>query len=710
MWKYKLSILLWVWVLWLISQWWYVNAWYVPGTIQKGTTTSSPYCSSVGNPYSPTSWYCSAGNSVLSGTKWLYDYSWRTGTTSFSSPSWVSLDSWATCSWETKWTDHISPTSQPTWCANDTASYYVGGSNGSCNVISWNHNRITSFNQVWWISRSAPSTTSACQVEWRYATLDTTWPTITLNNVQDVFMSWTNDFWCNIKKYSEWDDLKNHPGCEEYRKKNPNLPANSNEDLLKWLTVQIWSDPSGIWSVKIELWMCNTTYELINKSLGNIVKSTSSAQWVKDIYKNGFIIPYTWTFNAFWGTQQWLLQKFWKTRLDQCFGEWKNSLIVTVKDMAYNTSSVTSLDSNTTIQKVWTINVDTKQAFVELTNDLNTYQNNDWVNFTLSGWVKVWENVNAWGKTSCELSFSTWSCWSPAAGKVWILPAWVNPTTWAFPQFTCDGLTFPSMSECSQVSVWWGTCTWTPPPVGSTRYNDTGLTWNYIWQNTNPAWECYYSEINYCIAWWKVPCVVKSSIVTTTYSWVEWPWSACDATCWGQKTRTVVCKNSSNVTVADSLCTTTKPATIETCPNTCPPITWNPIIKYNWSCYICSQPRSDGWADYRVNNKYNPLTDKAWLTISIQDACPTWDSCSYDWTISEDAIIGTPTVLKSTFWSQYSLDIEKYCSMWSSEYSSLDYSWNVKITNATRSETKNVPISWWVIELICWTDTAPSIE
>ena len=61
-----------------------------------------------------------------------------------------------------------------------------------------------------------------------------------------------------------------------------------------------------------------------------------------------------------------------------------------------------------------------------------------------------------------------------------------------------------------------------------------------------------------------------------TYSWVPAAWSSCSATCGpGAETRTVQCRNNSNVVVADVNCTTAKPATVQSCNlGACPTYSW----------------------------------------------------------------------------------------------------------------------------------------
>jgi hypothetical protein len=60
---------------------------------------------------------------------------------------------------------------------------------------------------------------------------------------------------------------------------------------------------------------------------------------------------------------------------------------------------------------------------------------------------------------------------------------------------------------------------------------------------------------------------------TPTYDWSTGEWSNCTGDCGnnnGTQTRTVTCKSSTNVTVEDSVCSNTKPATTQSCTVDCP--------------------------------------------------------------------------------------------------------------------------------------------
>ena len=63
------------------------------------------------------------------------------------------------------------------------------------------------------------------------------------------------------------------------------------------------------------------------------------------------------------------------------------------------------------------------------------------------------------------------------------------------------------------------------------------------------------------------PATTQSCTPATNYTWVSGAWSACSA---GTETRTVSCENSSNTVVSSSYCTSTEPAASQSCTSTTP--------------------------------------------------------------------------------------------------------------------------------------------
>lgn len=531
---FLLSLLFWI----FFSQW--VNAWVVPWTIQTSSVTANVSCNSSSNYYSPTYGYCDTSTKTAKVSWWdyLYDYSDSSGKSWYYGPGawYTAIDTWETCSWESSGTSHTPHRSKTINCTfwsgvgttYDSNTYEWWGSDGECTPKKWTNNLITSYNQIGWVSRTTSSTWWACKVEWRYATTDNLAPVSTVNNVSKIFLN-KDTVWCNIEKYrSSWYDKKLHPWCAEYAKQNTNISG--NDDLLKWLDIQIDNDISWIWKVEVQLWMCSTSYVSPITDAG-ILQSTSSANGVKSEYTKWFTLKYNQTTTAFWITQPSLLSKFGKNRLDECLWNGKNNLIITTYDMARWPDWIT-LAWNSKKNIISWVFVDNNTSILEKTGDLvkdNTSDPDMWRNFSLEWNIKVGENVNDKSLWECKLTTGTGSCWTPKSWFVWTAPLWVNPTTWIFTQYICDGLTFPLTSECVQqpIPATPKVCTWTIPS-NAIKSNTWWLIVDTPWQNVDNTANCYYEvPVVYCTAWWVVPCIVKPSwpiIVTPVIDWVCW-WS-----------------------------------------------------------------------------------------------------------------------------------------------------------------------------------------
>lgn len=143
-------------------------------------------------------------------------------------------------------------------------------------------------------------------------------------------------------------------------------------------------------------------------------------------------------------------------------------------------------------------------------------------------------------------------------------------------------------------------------------------------------------------------CNVQACTSTNTWNWADW--GDCSKTCGGgTKTRTVLCQDQNGTTVADNLCSGTKPATNSTC-NT-DPCTGD--VTYDWSVTpgVCSVQcgggtatdtvvckKSDGStvADSFCSAKPKPATTRT----CNPDACPqaytyaweaqAWSTCTKD--------------------------------------------------------------------------------
>jgi hypothetical protein len=150
----------------------------------------------------------------------------------------------------------------------------------------------------------------------------------------------------------------------------------------------------------------------------------------------------------------------------------------------------------------------------------------------------------------------------------------------------------------------------------------------------------------------------SESCISTTYSWVSGSWGTCSNSA---QTRTVVCKNSNNVTVGDTYCSGSKPTTTQsctsyswyrgdanTCGNTCN--TTREVVCKNSSgqvvtdsyctsskpSHVCS--RTLAWVDADSTKSCNTVCNQnnsCWVEDSQAQACasgeriPTWGTFNF---------------------------------------------------------------------------------
>ena len=160
--------------------------------------------------------------------------------------------------------------------------------------------------------------------------------------------------------------------------------------------------------------------------------------------------------------------------------------------------------------------------------------------------------------------------------------------------------------------------TTTPTATVSTNSLDisTSPSWsNSVWNNSN---------INGTI----------SVTGITTFSWVTWAWSECNATCGGgEKTRTVVCRWSNGDIYSDSICSWAKPATTAPCNNDpCVIPIIDCVAEYNDcdSCKYTKPPTGGSW--FYPSTKSCTLTStttpaSGWGAVcpaTISKTCTVW--------------------------------------------------------------------------------------
>jgi len=433
-----------------------VSAWVVPGTIQKWTNTINISCDTSTTSYVTSNWCTTAGScnywescdtcGSYSTPVWC-SWTWCTWTrcnscyrSSWWESYWQSSNSYnnyigksqnITYNWELKLTDDVDNCyTYVTWKGSHaTIGWYTNCSRWSCWAWwdwKWYNPKhgycdkavsektiISSFNQLWnreySYNKSITTTyndsentnlTATCKIEWRYATADNTAPQASIN--LNVFQN-DDTRWCNIKKYrwEWWTDYiaEANPWCEFYKSNNNNIFW--QEDLLDNLEITIPSDPSGIWSVEIQLWTCHYTYTPDNSSLSNIINSNTLPNWVRDTYTNSFVIKYKDKVNALWKEQLSLVDAFWVKRLDECLEEWKNYLSIIIKDMAVSGADWKNPIPNTWAKyTAWTINIDNSNAILDKSWDLND-TSDIWRNYTLKWNIQAWEKYAIWKKDDC---------------------------------------------------------------------------------------------------------------------------------------------------------------------------------------------------------------------------------------------------------------------------------------------------------------------
>ncbi len=504
---------------------------------------------------------------------------------------------------------HIAPTSGiwycPMWNCNPSSISIK-------NEYSWRHaqcttwysrdNLVTSFDQLWNIQRQYTSyqNKQVCKVEWRYATWDSTAPTVSINSVWNVF---TDDIetWCNITRY-KGASSSTKDGCEKYRAR---WQAGFWADLLKWLEITIWSDPSWIGSVNIILWACNATYTPNATDLNSILASTTSPSWVKSQYTNGFIIKYDASFTALWKSQPSLLSLFGKSRLDECFDEGQNLLIVEAKDMARSENDGISINPNSEKIQKWTVNIDNSPPKVKLSGDL-TNTSDIWRNYTLEWNIEQWE-VYKWGWTSTCNSYS-WSLvqcpWTLTGGQKWLAPTWVDANTWKFMQYSCNGQPGkPSINECKMWCIAWQD--WNPNTlkceVASCKATVGGK--EVVIEHGVNGIVSGSSCMAYCIPGHSLNCVVKWSAPVSIIAWV----------CWGSNGANLASIPTSN------LCNSWTPSAVSG--------NW----PWSWTCNglnggansSCTAIKSSWWTPWTCGSSHNTSLSTA----------PTWNLCN-SWTPS----------------------------------------------------------------------------
>ena len=374
-------------------------------------------------------------------------------------------DSNIKCITTAEWTNHTPAKNiQLSTCDILNSSYYsTAGSNGVCNKFQSLNNYLDSntVNQIWaWIfRRNIRESKNTCTAEWRYAKIDSAWPTITAS-----YGSLQTDTikWCNLNKYKaiapfSWtygsNTNINTPGCEHYNKTDW-------LDLVDNFSINV-KDVSGLSKVQVELWTCSAYYDFTWLALTDLLSSVNTSNWIDPAYSELTINAYT---SSVYG-MSWIVSLktlFWKTRLDDCLWEWENYLKITAYDAARSLIDAISLDANKSelFNKTYAIRIDNSGptfrpvSTYKYDNDYkeqatsvfdSSFDADTWYNSTIDWSFIMNDGVNP-NEVLCTQYIQNWTGTCPTvAGKVWKSPVLADGT---YAKYECDGIAITDDSVC----------------------------------------------------------------------------------------------------------------------------------------------------------------------------------------------------------------------------------------------------------------------
>jgi hypothetical protein len=375
-------------------------------------------------------------------------------------------DAWNQCITEADGTNH-TPASRlrTSTCDTSNSSYYsTAWSNGVCNDFDSTNTYLDSntVDQLWagTFNKNVLETRSTCTVEWRYAELDNDGPIIST-----TYWSFQTDTskWCNLNKYKWLSPFSwtygsstnvNTPWCEYYNNTD-------GQDLVDTFEITV-EDVSGLSKVQVELWTCSAYYDFTSLQLDELINATNAANWVRSEYQT--LVINSWT-NTVYGKSGIVSLKtlFWKTRLDDCLGEWENYLKVTAEDAARDSDDAITLAANTTtlLDKSYAIRIDNSGPTFNVVSDYNfdpnykeyptsifdsSFDSDSWYNETIT-WnfiMRDWVNKD---ETLCTqyIQSGTWTC-TATPWKVWNAPVLAD---WTYAIYSCDGIEITDDSVCN---------------------------------------------------------------------------------------------------------------------------------------------------------------------------------------------------------------------------------------------------------------------
>ncbi len=378
---------------------------------------------------------------------------------SYSAPAWyTSLDPWLSCSVKCVWTLHTPATSNKfEYC--DTPwlwEYYytIPWESGTCECTKTD-NMISSFKQNGEVNRFFTwGNWTTCQLEWRYATTDITWPSINFDIKGSFLLDSTK--WCNLDHFKNWLNVWS---CGAYDK----IPGwNLVEEFT--FTVQ---DISALSEVFVEFGTCAWKYDFSSLTVPDLIADLYNPSGVQTTYKD-LVTFKSHTHSTYgWVTLPSLLSAFWKSSLDECLDEWENFLRVVAKDAARLAANINTIDANTSeyssFASGYAIRIDNSGADISI----NTTSNDPdkWYNHTITWnfWIKDDHKSTI---PVCTNYVKTWvgTCpWPLHAHFHWVAPIGVHHATWKYDIYSCDGVEITSSNQCKQwCNPWyiqsWGAC------------------------------------------------------------------------------------------------------------------------------------------------------------------------------------------------------------------------------------------------------------
>ena len=214
---------------------------------------------------------------------------------------------------------------------------------------------------------------------------------------------------------------------------------------------------------------------------------------------------------------------------------------------------------------------------------------------------KIASSVEMWvfKKNGTSAYYNAWNVWIWTSNPSQKLEVIGNiKATKIYAQYLCD----ENGANCRLLKVVNGQCgTSNGWSFSSQPTANLCAAWTVSWIDTTASdgtynWTCQGQN-----GWTDASC---SANRTFTYTWQTGTWWACSATCgWWTQTRSVVCKRDDGITVADSYCSSPKPATSQSCNTQACPVNWQcgsangSTVSTQPTSNLCVIPWTEQWTD-----------------------------------------------------------------------------------------------------------------